>query len=309
VASAYAKNPVLVANVGLVVASLLAGASVVATRVAVQSVPPLSLAVLRYAQGGLILGLILALFAPSQARVRRQDWPLMAVLGGLLFAAFPLLFNAGLRLTEASRGSLMLATVPVWSALLARLTGQERLTPWQLVGLALATVGVAVAVAERGLAAEDAGNAILGDGMILLAALCGAAYAVLVKRLSGRYTALTVTTYAMIIGTLVLLPAALVEGLPTAARTLDGHTLLLVLFLGILGGAVVWYLFGFALSRLSPTQAAVYVNLNPLAAIVLATLLLGERVSVPVIVGFAMVLGGVALVNWPQRALAEPAAG
>jgi drug/metabolite transporter (DMT)-like permease len=302
--SAGAKRTGLAANAGLLLAAILAGASVVATRVAVQSVPPLSLAVMRYAQGGLILGLCLLLLARSQLRVRRQDLFTLTALGTLLFAAFPLLFNAGLRLTEASRGSLMLATMPVWSALLARLSGQERLVTRQIIGLALATGGVAVAVAERGLDWQGHGAALVGDGLILLAALCGAAYGVLVKRISGRYSALTVTAYGMLIGTLVLLPAALVEGLPAAVVDLDGQTLILVLFLGVLGGALLWYLYGFALSKLTPTQAAVYVNLNPLSAIILATLLLGERVTGPMLLGLAMVLAGVVLmnVNWPRPA-------
>jgi len=300
--SAEAKRAALAANAGLLFAAILAGASVVATRVAVQSVPPLSLAVMRYAQGGLILGVCLLLLARSQLRVRRQDLLTLTVLGTLLFAAFPLLFNAGLRLTEASRGSLMLATVPVWSALLARLSGQERLVTRQIIGLVLATGGVAVAVAERGLDWQGHGAALVGDGLILMAALCGAAYGVLVKRISGRYSALTVTTYAMLIGALVLLPAALGEGLATAVVDLDGQTLMLVLFLGVLGGAVLWYLYGFALSTLTPTQAAVYVNLNPLAAMILATVLLGERVTGPMLLGFAMVLAGVVLMNWPKRA-------
>ena len=300
--SAEAKRAALAANAGLLFAAILAGASVVATRVAVQSVPPLSLAVMRYAQGGLILGVCLLLLARSQLRVRRQDLLTLTVLGTLLFAAFPLLFNAGLRSTEASRGSLMLATVPVWSALLARLSGQERLVTRQIIGLVLATGGVAVAVAERGLDWQGHGAALVGDGLILMAALCGAAYGVLVKRISGRYSALTVTTYAMLIGALVLLPAALGEGLATAVVDLDGQTLMLVLFLGVLGGAVLWYLYGFALSTLTPTQAAVYVNLNPLAAMILATVLLGELVTGPMLLGFAMVLAGVVLMNWPKRA-------
>ena len=299
--SADAKWTALAANAGLLLAALLAGASVVATRVAVQSVPPLSLAVMRYAQGGLILGLCLLLLARSQLRVRRQDLLTLTVLGTLLFAAFPLLFNAGLRLTEASRGSLMLATVPVWSALLARLSGQERLVTRQIIGLALATGGVAVAVAERGLDWQEHGATLVGDGLILVAALCGAAYGVLVKRISGRYSALTVTAYAMLIGTLVLLPAALAEGLPAAVVDLDRQTLMLVLFLGVLGGAVVWYLYGFALTKLTPTQAAVYVNLNPLSAMILATMLLGELVTGLMLLGFAMVLVGVFLMNWPKR--------
>jgi len=192
--------------------------------------------------------------------------------------------------------------VPVWSALLARLSGQERLVTRQIIGLVLATGGVAVAVAERGLDWQGHGAALVGDGLILMAALCGAAYGVLVKRISGRYSALTVTTYAMLIGALVLLPAALAEGLAAAVVDLDGQTLMLVLFLGVLGGAVLWYLYGFALSTLNPTQAAVYVNLNPLAAMILATVLLGERVTGPMLLGFAMVLAGVVLMNWPKRA-------
>jgi drug/metabolite transporter (DMT)-like permease len=302
-AGADAKWTPLAANAGLLLAALLAGASVVATRVAVQSVPPLSLAVMRYAQGGLILGVCLLLLARSQLRVRRQDLLTLTLLGTLLFAAFPFLFNAGLRLTEASRGSLMLATVPVWSALLARLSGQERLVKRQIIGLVLATGGVAVAVAERGLDWQAHGAALVGDSLILVAALCGAAYGVLVKRISGRYSALTVTAYAMLIGTLVLLPAALAEGLPATIGNLDRQTLMLVLFLGVLGGAVVWYLYGFALSKLTPTQAAVYVNLNPLSAMILATMLLGERVTGPMLLGFAMVLAGVVLMNlpWPKR--------
>ena len=74
-----------------------------------------------------------------------------------------------------------------------------------------------------------------------------------------------------------------------------------MLFLGIPGGAVVWHLYGFALSRPSPTQVAVYVNLNPLAAMALATLR-WEMVTGPVVVGFALVLVGVTLMNWPGRA-------
>jgi drug/metabolite transporter (DMT)-like permease len=88
-ASAEAKRTALAANAGLLLAAILAAASVVATRVAVQSVPPLSLAVMRYAQGGHILGVCLLLLARSQLRVRRQDLLTLAVLGTLLFAAFP----------------------------------------------------------------------------------------------------------------------------------------------------------------------------------------------------------------------------
>lgn len=95
------RNTTLVAQVGLMFASILAGASVVATRAIVDDVPPLSLAVPRFGQGALILTLCLADYAPDMLRVRRQDLPLLALRGLLLYAIFPLALKAGLRWTDA----------------------------------------------------------------------------------------------------------------------------------------------------------------------------------------------------------------
>ena len=103
-------------NIAAFVAASLFGASVVATRVAVQEIPPLSLAVLRFGQGGLILFFCLLVGVRSLLQVNRRDLPFLILLGAILFAVFPVTFNAGLRLTEASRGALMLATMPLWSA-------------------------------------------------------------------------------------------------------------------------------------------------------------------------------------------------
>ena len=128
----------LAANSSAFAAAALFGASVVAVRVAVQEVPPLSLAVLRFGQGGLLLVLVILLFGErDQLRVGRRDLPLLLLLGSILFTVFPVTFNASLRLIEASRGALILATIPLWSALLARMSRSERLVSRQIVGVLL----------------------------------------------------------------------------------------------------------------------------------------------------------------------------
>jgi drug/metabolite transporter (DMT)-like permease len=298
------RNRTLAAHGGLVLGSILAGASVVATRAVIAEVPPLSLAVLRFGQGGLILGLCVWFWAPGMLRVRRQDVPLLTLLAILLYAIFPFAFNAGLRWTEASRGSLMLATIPVWTAILAYAAGQEQLSRRQGVGLVLSMVGVGIAVASRGLDWQGDSLAIAGDGLVLVAAVCGAGYSVLAKRAFVRFSALTITAYGMLIGTAILLPAALLEGLATVR--LGGQTLVLVLFLGVLAGALMWWLFAYALGKLTPTQVVVYINLNPLTAMILAVILLNERLTAPVLMGFVVVLSGVLLVNWPKRSQLQP---
>ena len=287
------------AHVGAATAAVLFGASVIGVRVAVQNIPPLSLAVLRFGQAALVLVGALLLAAPRLLRVRRRSLPLLVLLGAVLFALFPVTFNSGLRWTEASRGALMLATMPLWSAWLARGVVGERLTRRQLAGIVISVLGIALAFVEPyGL--HGGALALVGDGLLLVTALLGALYGVLAKRALARDPAVTVTTYAMLFGTVLLTPAALVEGLLPAFDRLDGRLLTLIVFLGVPGGALAFLLWTWALSRLAPTQVAVYVNLNPVVAALLGVWLLGERRSLAFALGFAAVVAGIGLVNWPQ---------
>jgi drug/metabolite transporter (DMT)-like permease len=291
----------LAANLGAGVAAVFFGASVVAVRVAVRDVPPVSLAVLRFGIGGLVLLAVAILVRSEALRLDRRIVPRLALLALVFYVLFPVSFNVGLQFTEASRGALMLATMPVWSAVLARKAVGERLLPQQLAGVLLSVAGITVAFAERGLLDPAGGRALLGDALLLLTAFWGALYGVLSQGALARYSALTVTTYPMLLGTVFLLPLALAEGLPSAVAGLRGGTLWLVLFVAILGGAAGFYLWTAALSRLAPTQVAVYVNINPLVAASLAALLLDERLSLLFVLGFAAVVGGVLIVNRPRR--------
>ena len=286
-------------------AAVLFGASVVATRVAVQEIAPLNLAVLRFGQGGLIMFLYLLIGARDLLQVKRHDLPHLALLGAILFAIFPVTFNISLRFTEASRCALMLATMPIWSAWLARVAQKERLHLRQIVGILITFVGVGIVLAERGINWQGTTLALVGDGFMLLTAFCGALYGVLAQRMLARYSALTVTTYAMVFGTLLLLPAALFEDLAQAFAQIDANVAVLILFLGIFGGAIGYFLWTFALSRLTPTQVAVYVNVNPMVAIILGAVLLTEKLTVVFAVGFVSVIVGVLFVNWPRKIESE----
>jgi drug/metabolite transporter (DMT)-like permease len=288
------------ANASAAVAAVLYGASVVAVRVAVQDVPPFSLAVLRFGQGGLVLVGVLLVVAPGLLRARWERLRLFGLLGVVMFALFPLTFNIGLQFTEASRGALMLATMPIWSALLGRIVG-ERLAGRQVVGVVLSVLGIGLAFVEPGRALSGDASSLVGDGLLLLTGLLGALYGLIAKRVLAVDNAATVTTYAMLLGTVLLLPAALVEGMVPAMGRLDGRLLGLVVFLGVPGGAVAFLLWTWALSRLTPTQVAVYVNLNPIVAALLGVTLLAERRSGQFLLGFAAVVIGVLLVNWPGR--------
>ena len=297
------------ANAGAFVAAVLFGASVVAVRVAVRDIPPTTLAVLRFGQGGLVLLAATALVRPELLRVDPPVLRSIALPGAIFFSLFPLTFNAGMQFTEASRGALMLATMPIWSILLARWIVGEQLRGRQFLGVGLTVCGVAVVIlADRGSRLVGGRGALLGDALLLLTALWGALYAVLAKRALDRHHALTVVTLAMLIGTLVLLPIALVEGLLGEIGQIDSSLAWLVVFLGIPGGAIGFGLWTAALARLSPTQLTVYINLNPVVAAILGVVLLSEQPTALFLVSFVAVLAGVFMVNWPASAPSASAA-
>ncbi|HEY9227695.1 MAG TPA: DMT family transporter, partial [Gemmatimonadaceae bacterium] len=140
-----------------------------------------------------------------------------------------------------------------------------------------------------------------GDFLIIATAICGAVYNVLAKRVLTRYAGITVTFYAMLFGSLLLLPALFVER-HVDLGSLSAESLAMVIFLGVFGGALAFSLWTSALRRLSPTQVAVYINLNPMAATLLAATMLKERLSGWFVLGFVAVAAGVMIVNWPGRA-------
>jgi drug/metabolite transporter (DMT)-like permease len=286
----------LAANGAAALAAILFGASVVAVRIAVREVEPLTLAFLRFAQGSVVLFLGLALFRRDLLRVERRDVPFLALLGFLLFTIFPVTFNAGLRYIEASRAAVIVATMPLMTVVIGWAMTRQSPALRPLVGVLTSVAGVAIVMGNRG-----SGNAsLVGDLLLLTTALCGAIYNVLVKRVLSRYSGITVTFYAMVFGTLLLLlPSIFESGLHFTALTPE--TLAMVVFLGVFGGALGFSLWTAALRQLSPTQVAVYINLNPIAATLLAATMLRERLSVAFAAGFVAVAAGVMIVNWPSR--------
>ena len=288
---------ILIANLAAICGSCLLGASVVATKSAVDEIPAISLAFLRYGQGALILLLLLFVKNQSGFRIDKAALSACAPLGVIMYAVFPVLFNTSVRFTTASRGAVILATMPLWTALLARRFGAERLIPAQMIGILVSITGIIVVFLESGFGVGGSRDIMIGNSLMVLVAVAGGLYGVLAKPVIAQFGPMTVTALAMAIGAGLLFIPALIEGLPSALANASPHALVLTVYLGVFGGALAFWLLTFALSRLSPTQAAVYINLNPLVATLLSAIFLGEALSPTFGLGFLLVLVGLGLMN------------
>jgi len=253
---------------------------------------------LRYAIGALCLLLLAG--GPALRLLRGPDLRPMLGLGLWFYALFPYLFTLALANTTAARGALALSTMPLLTMALAVAAGVERFRWPRLAGIALALAGVGLAL-RQSLGGDALAGAWIGDLIMVATAAVGAGYNVISRPYLRRYPALAVTALGMAIGAvaLVLATTALV-GWTSLAAAPPGFWAAM-LYLGVLGCAAPFWLWSAALERTQPTSVAVTVALNPVSAMLLGTIFLGESVSLALIGGLAAVFAGIALATWPGR--------
>jgi drug/metabolite transporter (DMT)-like permease len=269
--------------------SCLGGTAAAITRYLVGDADPVTLAILRWG-----IGFVCLLPVALLLRVRwppRPDWLAVAMLGLCFFGLFFVLYNIAIGFTTAARASLALATLPLHTMVVGALLGIEPLTSRKTIGVCVAVLGVIAALAS-GLSAAPAG-AWRGELIMTAAVMCMAFYNVWSRPFIQRSSALGFLTVGMGAGAAALI---LVGSLTGSVATL-GHfgisQWVAGIYLGVGGGALAFILWVMALERASPTRVAATMTVNPLAAGLLATQLVGEPITPNLVLGLAAVFAGI----------------
>lgn len=231
----------------------------------------------------------------------RRDVLKLVGLGILGNTFYQIPFVVGLHLTTAGNSALLIATIPVWSALLARLLGWERITPRMWLGIALSFLGVGlVTVASpNGFSLQSAG--FFGDLLTLLAAVCWAGYTVFSKDLLKRYSPLQVSTLALLPGVLALWIPSLPYVLQADWLDLPLWVWLALLYSGVFPIAVAYVIWATGVRRVGAARTSVYNNLVPVVTFVFAYLWLQQPVAPLQLFGGGIVLLGVWLTAASSR--------
>ena len=284
-----------------VLSSALGGTSIGATRFLVSAIDPLAIGSFRFGIGFLLL-LAVAVLRGSHWPPRR-DWPAVAGLGLLFFAAFPILFNASLIFTTAARGALALSTLPLLTMVVGAALGSEPLTARKTAGVLVAISGVSMALLT-GLATAPAG-AWRGDLLMVGAALCMALYSIWSKPFIRRSGPIAFTTLAMAAGAAFLILASVLRGSFAPVADFGPPQWFGALYLGAFGSALTFYLWAFALERTTPTRVAISVTINPVAASLVGAALLGEPLRWNLVVGIVTVFAGIWIATTQSRPKAD----
>jgi drug/metabolite transporter (DMT)-like permease len=279
-------------TVGVLIAiasSCLGGSAAAVTRYLVSDADPVTLAILRWG-----IGFVVVLPASLLLRVRfppRADWPAIAALGVCFFGLFFILYNIALGYTTAARASLALSTLPLQTMLVGALLRIEVLTLRKSLGVAIAMLGVFAALAS-GLTAAPAG-AWRGEAIMIGAVLCMAFYNVWSRRFIVRSSALGFLCVGMGAGAAALIILGVLTGRVVVLAGFNAAQWTAGIYLGIGGGAAAFILWVMALQRTTPTLVANTMTINPIAAGLLATQLVGEPITLNLVVGLIAVFAGI----------------
>ena len=288
-----------------IVSSALGGTAAAVTRYLVADADPLTLAILRW-------GIGFACVLPVALLLRVQwpparDWPAVALLGICFFGLFFILYNIAVAYTTAARASLALSTLPLQTMVVGALLRAESLTARKTAGVAIAILGVLAALAT-GLSAAPPG-AWRGELIMTAAVLCMAFYNVLSRPLMHRSSALGFLAVGMGFGVAVLVLAGLASNRMSTLAGFAAPQWIAGIYLGIGGGALAFILWVLALQRASPTRVANTMTVNPIAAALLATELVGEPITPNLVAGLVAVFFGIWIATTEPRAAGSLAAG
>jgi drug/metabolite transporter (DMT)-like permease len=276
-----------------VLSSTFGGTAAAVTRYSIGTVDPVTLAAFRFGIGFVVL-LPLALLWRSTFPSGR-DRIGASLLGILFFGMFFVLYNIALGYTTAARGALALSTLPLWTMVVAALLGAEALTVRKTLGVFVAVGGVAVALLA-GLASAPQG-AWRGDLLMVGATLCMAFYNVWSRPFIARSSPLGFVTTSMGAGAICLVAVAAASGGFAVTRSFDAAQWTAVIYLGVFGGAAAFFLWVLALQMATPTRVANTMTVNPIAASVLAALIVSEPIGWNLVVGLAAVGLGIWLAS------------
>ncbi len=291
-------NPKLVPILEAIFTTVIWGATFIATKIALQEVSPATVVWLRFAMGVVILGA--AVFMRREFAIPQpNEWAYFALLGFIGVTFHQWLQANGLQTAQATTTAWIVASTPVFIALLGWLVLKERVGWLRVGGIVLAAIGVLLIVSKGNVGALFTGReGTIGDLLVLISAPNWAVYTILSRRELGKHPAARMMFYVILLGW--IFTAVWIFGFGPGLSEI-GHLDLkgwsAILVLGIFGSGLAYIAYYDALSALPASQLGVFLNIEPLVTTLLAAPLLGEPITLIVIFGGAVILFGIYLVN------------
>ncbi|HWR12781.1 MAG TPA: DMT family transporter [Rectinemataceae bacterium] len=271
-----------------VAVAIIWGLTFLSTKVIVDELRPMTLALMRFVVATLLLPPI-AWMTKTTLSIGWKDAPLIAASGFVGVSLYFFFENNGIMRLSASESSIIVGTIPILTLLIDMLFFRRKISFMVAAGIALSFVGVALIVIRS----EAAKSSPAGYLFMVGAAISWVAYTFITKPIAGKYSLLTITFWQIFFGMIGCIPFALAEGQNDIRFSFP--LVMNVLFLGVLASAVGYWLYVIVLDELGTSRSSVFINLVPVVSVVASFFILGERLAPLQLAGGLAAIAGVYL--------------
>jgi len=277
------------ALVFIVLAVAFWGYSFISTKVVLDQIPPVSIALIRQFIAVLVL-LPIAIYRKELSRTSFRDMSTIALggfFGTVLYAVFE---NTGLQYTTASNASMIVSALPVFTLFAEAALFRVKVRLGMILCLLLSMAGVYLVVTVNG-SLMISSSQFLGNVMILGAMASWVVYTILIRGIAGKYSSMNIITYQSLASIILFVPFVLPEaGMWDSLLSLSHSTLANLLFLGVFCSALANLFFIYAVQRLGASLPSAFLNLIPVVTIVCGYIFLQERLTLVQIAGMALIM-------------------
>ncbi len=257
-------------------------------------IDPLSFNAIRFSLGIMLMWVVVG-FRKLKIRIERKDFGKMILLGILGTLLYQMLFIVGINRTNASNAAVMLGMIPIWIALLTHLFTDEKMYRTQAIGVITAFLGVALIMGggEEGLTLQS--QTLLGDLIIVSAALVFAVYTLISRSMLAIYSSLTLATVVMTVGGVMLIIVAI----PSLIR-LDFHAISLITYggaaySGFFAIGIALLVWNFGIKSVGTVRTSTWQNMVPVFGVLFGLIFLGEKLHFLQYLGCLLTIGGIIL--------------
>ena len=271
--------------ISLFAAFVLWGSQYVISKIALRTVPPVTLLALRYLVSVPALFIVLRL-RHALTPVKKGDWPILFAIGFTGYFASFCLQMLGINRLTGSVSSLLGAMNPIFIPILAAFFLHERITPAKIACVALSMAGVVVIVGVDG--TVDASGALL----MLASVFLWSTASIIIRRVSGRYDPMQIALIAILCALPFTGGWSFIE-LQSAPCSFTLESVLAVLYMGVLGTAVTHSLWNYSLRVMDASFCSMFYPMQPLVSSILGVLFLHEAVTPGFVIGALMICCGI----------------
>jgi len=286
------------------------GFNFVIVKVVLEIMNPHVMNIFRLLSAAIVLGYI---YLRRVGGSQQQFWaplkkdPISFIILSLIgWVTYQVAFITGLDFTTAGNGAMIMASAPIWTAILAFTMKTERLSSYAWMGLLISITGTAIVVAFGSAEVSLSSELLLGNAIVLLASILWGSYTALTKPLVKKHSPISVTVLAL----LLALPPMALLALPYW-HEVDWSLVtplywLAIFFSGALSTGIAIVFWNTAVKNLGASHTAAFGNLVPLVALLSGYFLLGDAILPAQIAGGTLIIGGLVVMRWARKRRTDP---